>query len=384
MRFIHTADWHLGCLFYGKHLTDDQAYVLDQFVQLVKDVKPDAVIVAGDVYDRAVPPPEAVSLLDETLYRLVGEIHVPVILIAGNHDSPERTEYGARLLTSNRLHVFGALSVKTRPIQLEDEHGPVLFYAVPYADPQVFREHLTDASITDHNNALRAWINWAKTTYPAKARTVFITHAFVVGGLASDSERPLSVGGAGTVDAATFDGFDYVALGHLHRPQTLLKGRIDYPGSLLKYSFSEADHQKSVNLVEMDEAGKCQIERISLAPKHDVRVIKGYMKELLEGAPKAGNRDDYIMAVVFDEGAILDPMEKLREAYPNILSIEKPSLLKAGNLQNVGKGRRGKTEETLFDDFYFAMTGEHLKPGEATEFATVVNELRRIEREELE
>lgn len=383
MRFIHTADWHLGCLFYGKHMTDDQGYILDQLVHLCKDLKPDAVIVAGDVYDRSIPPPEAVSLLDETLYRLVGELHIPIILIAGNHDSPERTEYGARLLASNQLHVLGTLSENPHPIRLNDEYGTVDFYAVPYADPPLFREHLSDPSLTDHDAALRAWIKRVGASQPSPSRSVFITHAFVRGGSASDSERPLSVGGTSMVSPTCFDGFNYVALGHLHRPQTIVDDRIHYSGSLLKYSFSEADQPKSVSIVQMDEIGHCQIERVSLSPRHDVRVVKGYMQELLKGSIPPGNRDDYVLVVLLDEGALLDSMEQLREIYPNILAIDKPSLLRSGSLQIAHQDHRTRTEESLFADFFRAMTSNPLKPEEATEFAAMVNELHRKQREEL-
>lgn len=383
MRFIHTADWHLGCLFYGKHLTDDQGYVLDQLIRLTKDIQPDAVIVAGDVFDRSIPPPEAVSLLDETLYRLVGELHVPVILIAGNHDSPERTEYGSRLLASNHLHILGTLSENQQPIRLNDEYGTVNFYAVPYADPPLFREHLSDPSLTDHDTALRAWIKRVGTLQPSASRNVFITHAFVMGGSATDSERPLSVGGTSIVSPTCFDGFNYVALGHLHRPQTIVNDRIQYSGSLLKYSFSEADHVKSVSIVHMDATGHCDIERVPLTPRRDVRVVKGYMQELLKGSSPLSNHDDYVLAVLLDEGALLDPMEQLRDIYPNILAIEKPSLLRSGNLQIAHQDHRTRTEESLFADFFQAMTGDPLRPEEVTEVAAVVDELHRKQREEL-
>src|SRR3954464_6712037 len=254
MRFLHTADWHLGRLFHGVHLTDDQRHVLNQVVEIARDSRPDVVLVAGDIYDRAVPPPEAVELLDEILSRLVIELKLPVVLIAGNHDSPGRLHFGSRLLAERRLYVTGHLPARCEALVLEDAHGPVSFYAIPYAEPSTVRQCLECPEVTDHNAAMAAILARVRENCPVSPRSVIVAHAFVAGGQECESERPLSVGGAGTVDVSCFAGFDYVALGHLHRPQKIHcpGGLVQYSGSLLKYSFDEADHSKSVTLVEMD------------------------------------------------------------------------------------------------------------------------------------
>jgi len=275
MRFVHTADWHLGRILHGVHLTEDQAYVLDELIEIVRDARPDVVIVAGDIYDRAVPPQDAVSLLDDVLSRLVAKVGVPVVLIAGNHDSPERLSFGARLLANSNLHVFGPLLPEYRPVVLEDNYGPVNIYAIPFAEPPVVREKIGGNDIRDHDSALRQILQHIRAKQPTDRRSILVVHAAVVGGKTSDSERPLSIGGSETVDPAIFEGFDYVALGHLHQPQSSGEDHIQYSGSILKYSFSEASHRKSVTIVEMDATGKCAIERIVLSPRRDVRRIKG-------------------------------------------------------------------------------------------------------------
>ncbi len=283
MRFLHTADWHLGRLFHGSYLTEDQAHVLDQFVALVKDEKPDAVLICGDVYDRAVPPADAVRLLDDVLSRLVLDLRVPVIMIAGNHDSPDRLAFGSRVLAGQGLHVFGSVTHNVQCVTLYDKWGPVRIYALPYAEPSVARVMLEAEEIRTHEAALKACLERIWFEHPSEARSVALAHAFVSGGEASESERPLSVGGADRVSPDSFEGIHYVALGHLHRPQTVVSERLCYAGSLLKYSFSEAGHSKCVTLVEIGRDGECEIRRIPLTPKRELRRIEGYLKDILEG-----------------------------------------------------------------------------------------------------
>jgi DNA repair protein SbcD/Mre11 len=381
MRFIHTADWHLGRLFHGVHLTDDQAHVLDQLVDFVKDSKADALLVSGDIYDRAVPPPEAVALLDDVLARIVRGLNVPAILIAGNHDSPQRLGFGSRLLATRGLHISGALSPDVSPVVLGDEAGPVHVYSVPYAEPSVVRERLECDAIQNHDAAMRALLDRVREVHPPGERSILIAHAFVAGGRESESERPLSVGGASTVDPACFHGFDYVALGHLHRAQSAGSDSIQYAGSLLKYSFAETDHVKSVNLIAMDAGGGCSVERISLSPRRDVRCIKGNLSDLLKGPGAGENRDDYIMATLLDMGAILDAIGQLREVYPNVLHIVRPFLTAAGQLRGPHEDHRKMDEAELFAEFFSQVTGESLTGEQAAAFTSIVGAMRRRQRE---
>ena len=350
MRFLHTADWHLGRLFHARSLIEDQAHVLDQFVALVRDVRPDAVLIAGDVYDRAVPPPEAVALLDDVLARIVVEAGVPVVMIAGNHDSAQRLDFGARLLAARGLHVAGRTGPEAACVSLRDAHGEVRIYALPYAEPAVVRDAL-GVELSSHEAALGAQLDAIRASHPAGVRAVAVGHAFVVGGAVSESERPLSVGGSGAVGAGLFHGFDFVALGHLHRPQTIGE-RIHYAGSLLKYSLSEADHHKTVSLVELDGKGAVRIEPIALKPRRDLRILTGELAALVEAGLADARRDDYVYAVLTDTGALLDPMARLREAYPNALAIERAILARSGQAGEAGRRMRELDTGSLFANFF--------------------------------
>jgi exonuclease SbcD len=370
MRFLHTADWHLGRLFHQVHLTEDQDYALRQLIEVARDVRVDAVVVAGDVYDRAVPPPEAVRLLDDVLAELLLGVKVPVIVAAGNHDSPERLSFGGRIMSAQGLHLFGLPSPGAPPVVLPDGDGPVSFYVAPYAEPALVRERLEEPAAADHDAAMGALLSTMATAYPPAGRAVFVGHAFVQGGTVSDSERPLSVGGAGTVGAAHFDPFCYAALGHLHRPQALAGGRVRYAGALLKYSFDEVGQHRSVNIVDIDGSGRCSVEAVVLRPRRDLRRIEGMLEELLNrgGSPAADisasggdpvpSRDDYIVARLTDPLPVLDPIGRLRKLYPNVLCIERaPANLQAGAIQTSRDWRQLNHDE-LFTRFFEGMTGQ--------------------------
>ena len=384
MRIIHTADWHLGRLFYGIHLTDEQAYVLDQFVNLVKDVKADVVVIAGDIDDRAVPPTEAVQLLDEVLSQLLMDCRVPVIMIAGNHDSPERLAFGNRLLARQGLHVCGTPGGGLAPILMEDQTGPVYFVPLPYAEPALVREKYRTEGLLDHHDALRSMVNHLRGQVPAGARTVGIAHAFVAGGLGSESERPLSVGGSGHVAPQIFHAFHYTALGHLHNAQTAGQPHIRYAGSLLKYSFDEATHQKGINLIDLDAAGGVTVEQLALSPRRDVRCMKGFLADILQAPPPAGHKDDYLMITLQDREPILDVMGKLRQLYPHVLHIERPYLSSTGELRKPECDYRQQGEAQLFGTFFRQVTGEDLSPGQESRLAVLLDELFRQRREAAE
>jgi len=382
MRLIHTADWHLGRIFHGVHLTEDQGCVLDQLVAVVKESKVDAVLVAGDVYDRAVPPSEAVRLLDDVLSRLVLGCKVPVVVIAGNHDSPERLGFGSRLMAGEGLHVVGSLTAEPAEIVLQDEHGPVHIYALPYAELALVRERFGREDVRDHQAAAQAMVDAVSARRPSDARSILMGHAFVVGGEASESERPLSVGGAGTVDAAVLAGFNYVALGHLHRPQSVAdKQGIQYSGSLLKYSFSEAEHTKSVTLIDMDAKGGCQVERIALPPRRDLRTIEGLLDDLLKGPQNDESPDDYLLVTLLDRQPILDAVGKLRAVYPNVLQIERPHFAAAGGPRAAAEDYRRMGDAELFEAFFKEVTGEPLDQSQREAYVTIVDEMLRQQRE---
>ena len=386
MRFIHTSDWHLGKLFFGEYLTHDQAYVLDQFIHLVSDVKPDAVVIAGDIYDRAVPPADAVQLLDEVLSRLLLDCKTPVIAIAGNHDSPERIGFGNRLLARQGLHVVGPLTGDCRPVMLSDKHGPVYFVPLTYAEPAAVRLTLQADSANDHHSAMDFYIRHALNNVPSRARTVAVAHAFISGGEASESERPLTVssavGGAGTVNPALFSPFNYTALGHLHRPQSAGRDNIRYSGSLLKYSFAEANHAKGVYVVELDEQGQTKIETVCLTPRRDVRCIEGLFEDLRKGTNADGSVDDFILAILLDTEPVIDAMGRLRTIYPNIMGIEAKNRNTAGTLAGPAVDHRKLTERDLFSTFAEQSTGRPLTTDQLEALEETLGEILRQGREE--
>jgi len=361
MRFVHTSDWHLGRLFHGRHLTEDQALVLDQLVDLLVEVRADALLISGDVYDRAVPPVEAVRLLDDVLQRIVLGLKIPVLAIAGNHDSPERLAFGSAFLAERGLHVAGAIDLDAPPVTLQDAHGPVQFHLLPYAEPAVVRIATGNTEIHTHDAAVRAMVTRTLEARTPNARQVALAHLFMAGGSESDSERALSVGGAAQVATDALGGFDYVALGHLHRPQRAGgSDAIRYSGSLLKYSFNEAGHKKSVLVVEMDATGACTYEAIPLRPRRDVRILEGSLGELLQG-PRAGEcADDYVLAKLTDTQELLHPMAKLRGVYPNACQLMRLEPDAPRDPARVQGARRERPLRDLFRVFYEEVTGADL------------------------
>ncbi|MCE5285896.1 MAG: exonuclease SbcCD subunit D [Pelosinus sp.] len=380
MRFLHTADWHLGRIFHGVHLTDDQAYVLEQFITLVKDTRPDAIIIAGDIYDRSVPPTEAVRLLDETLSRLLMDYKVPIIMIAGNHDSPERLGFGSSLMASQGLHVVGSLPLELNPIILYDTYGPVYFAPITYAEPAVVRETWQMAA-PDHEAAVAAMIEHVNAKIPSGARRIAVAHAFLAGGSECESERPLSVGGSSMVNAAIFKSFHYTALGHLHNSQKAGGENIRYAGSLLKYSFDEAKQKKGINLVEIDEQGGVKVELVQLSPRRDVRCVTGLFADLEKGVQPGGNPDDYLMVTLDDNEPILDARVRLKAVYPNVLDFAYTRLSRTGTLKGPAADHRKLTEKELFSSFFLQMTGDTLTEKQSAGFVQVVEELYRQQRE---
>ncbi len=383
MKILHTADWHLGRIFHNIHLTDDQAHVLGQLVDLARDIRPDLIVVAGDVYDRAVPPQEAVALLDDVLSRLV-ETAQAVLVIAGNHDSPQRLGFGSRLLAHGGLHVRGEFLPDAEPLMLEDTHGAVAVHAVPFLDPIRIRHLLPGENITDQASAMQAACALARHRQPEGARSVLVAHATVLGSETSESERPLSIGGSEAIAPESFAGFDYVALGHLHRPQHAGGKTIRYAGSLLKYSFSETEHEKSVTFVEMDAEGQCRIEPFRLDPRHDVRTVSGRFSDLLKQAERTPS-SDYLQVMLEDDGPVFDAMPRLREYWPNVLEIRRPILSPSLEAEvatpAVSPLRPHADRASLFAEFFAQVTGEEMTTTQARTLREVLDTLRRTERE---
>jgi DNA repair protein SbcD/Mre11 len=376
-RFIHAADLHLGRVLHGQRLLEDQQHALDQLRSHVATHRPHALLLAGDIYDRAVPPKQAVELLDGFLSDVVLGLEVPVVLIAGNHDSAERIGFGARLLQSRGLHIAGTLEATPTPLVVQDDHGPVEVFALPFLEPARVKAKLDDDNVHDQQTAMAAMVArvHAASQHP---RRVLVAHAFVDGGLASDSERPLCIGGAEVVGADLFEGFAYTALGHLHRPQPVGPGAVHYAGSLLKYSLNEIEQPKSFTMVEIGPDGAAVVQRLALEPLRDLRRIQGTLADLLAVAPQ-GPPGDWVVATLLDKGPVFDAMAKLRQHYPHILHIERPELELDHDIQLPASDHAQLALDQLFTSFFEQVTGDPLSEPEAVALQAAVAKLHERE-----
>lgn len=354
MRFLHTADWHLGRIFYGQYLTDDQAHVLEhQFFTILKEEKIDGILLAGDVFDRAVPPIEAIGLWDSIITRLAMDYKVPLFVVSGNHDGAERLEVGRSMLSESGIHIWGSPYHALQPFEFEGADGRVAICPMPFSEPRRIGDALglnsseskpVDTDTTDdtlfsyvddkaqeavalnlHNydQMYQAWSDYLYKQVPKRMCSIAISHAFVMGGEVGGSERTLSVGGSEQVSPHVFKNFHYTALGHLHGPQRMGADHIRYSGSPLKYSFDEHGQKKSFTIIDMDTKGKVDISTIPVEAKRDVVILEGYFEDLLNNTSlQKKHKDDYVQARLLDTMPIMDGMAKLRQVYHRCMTIE--------------------------------------------------------------
>lgn len=320
MKFLHLADLHLGKRVNGFSMLEDQAHILRQILAILDDEQPDGVLIAGDVYDKSVPPVEAVELLDGFLTELCAR-GVQVLLISGNHDSPERLAFGGRVMDSCGIHISPVYDGAVAPVTLHDELGPVHIWLLPFVKPAHVRSWFPDADIESYTDAVAEAI--AHMDVDTAARNVLVTHQFVTGGARSGSEE-LSVGGTDNVDSGVFAPFDYVALGHLHGAQHIGRETIRYAGSPLKYSFSEARQHKSVTVVTLGEKGDVQVRTAALTPLRELREIRGSYDELTARSfyEHTTYRSDYLHLILTDEQDVFDAMSRLRTIYPYLMTLD--------------------------------------------------------------
>lgn len=376
MRILHLADLHLGKLVHEVAMTEDQAHVLAQILDIARDGRADVVAISGDVYDRAIPPVAATSLMDEFLSRLVLDLGARVVVTPGNHDSAERLAFGGRLLRARGLFIAPGLPGDIVPVTIEDASGPVTFLPLPYITPLMLKNSEDDLPTGDFDEALGRVL---ATLPELPGRSVCLAHCFARGGAPSDSERPLSVasvGGADQVDPARFGRFSLTLLGHLHGPQRVAATAF-YAGSPLKYSFSEAAQKKSVALYDLAPDGSFTRELVPLTPRHDLRRISGALDELLARADADPARDDYLDIELTDRGALFDYAAKLRRAYPNVLNITRAAYgVEAGG---GGIDLRGKTEMEIARAFYTHVGGGELTDEETAVLRGVLDEMLRAD-----
>lgn len=350
MKLIHLSDLHLGKRIYGFSMIEDQRYILEQILDIVNKEKPDGVILAGDLYDKSIPPAEAVQLFDWFLTALSNK-GLAVFVISGNHDSAERIAFGAGLMSGNHVYVSPVYDGTVKKVELEDEYGPVDIWLMPFLKPVTVRQALKEEKIEGYQNAVETVLSNLKIDN--NRRNVIAAHQFVTGAILCESEE-LNVGGLDQIGAEVFADFDYVALGHIHSPQKAGRDSVRYCGTPLKYSFSETEQTKSLTVVELFEKGRVEIRTIPLVPLRDMRKLRGTYMELMDPAFYLnGNREDYIHITLTDEDDIPDGMQKLRVVYPNLMQLTYDNL-RTRNQERiiVDEEIEQKSEMELFEDFY--------------------------------
>ena len=323
MRFLHLSDLHLGKRVNEFSMLEDQAYILKEILNIIDEQKVEAVLIAGDIYDKVIPSAEAVRLLDDFLTRIAAR-ELPVFLISGNHDSAERVAFGSRLMSSRQIYLSPVFESDVEPVTISDRYGEINIYMLPFVKPSLVKRVYPEEEIITYQDAVNAAVQHMQID--TDKRNILLAHQFVTGAARCDSEE-LSVGGLDDVDASIFDGFDYVALGHLHGPQKIGKETVRYSGTPLKYSFSEANQKKAAVIVDVEEKGKINIQQIPLVPKHDMREIRGtYMEVTALDFYKDMKTDDYLYITLTDEEDIPDAIGKLRTIYPNIMKLSYDNL----------------------------------------------------------
>ncbi|EJC6797502.1 exonuclease SbcCD subunit D [Vibrio parahaemolyticus] len=374
MKFIHTSDWHLGRQFHNVSLLEDQQAVLEQLIQYIENNPVDAVIVAGDVYDRSVPPTIAIELLNRVVKRICGELNTPMILISGNHDGAERLGFGSEQMKRSGLHIISNFEDMLTPVVIETKAaGHVTFYGMPYNDPEQVR-YVYKEPVSTHDEAHKLLAEKITEQFQSEHRNILISHCFVDGAIESESERPLSIGGSDRVSHEHFLNFDYVALGHLHQPQKKGEEYIRYSGSLMKYSFGEQNQKKGFTLVEIGKDGFIGAEHIELTAPHEMRIVEGELEQILEWGKTDPKNEDYLLVRLMDKHAILNPMEKLRTVYPNVLHLEKPGML-IGVEQEMAQAKLARSEIDMFKDFFAEAQDSELSNEQEQAISDIIKQL---------
>jgi exonuclease sbcCD, D subunit len=351
MKLIHLSDLHLGKRINAFSMIEDQRDILTKIIGIIDNERPDAVLIAGDVYDKSVPSADAVELFDDFLVRLAKR-SLQIFVISGNHDSPERIAFGRRLMDRSGVHMSPVYNGQVLPVSLEDIYGTVNIYMLPFLKPAHVRRYFPDIKIDTYTDALRVAVT--KMNLNPAERNILVTHQFVTGAIRSDSEE-ISVGGSDHVDASVFADFDYVALGHLHRPQNCTSDRIRYCGTPLKYSFSEVGDQKSVTIIELSRKGTQFIRTAELVPKHDMKEIRGSYKELTlkKFYENSTYQEDYMHITLTDEEDIPYAIGKLRSIYHNLMKLDYDNKRTRSNPEiSVNANAERESPMNLFSDFY--------------------------------
>lgn len=378
MKFLHLADLHLGKRVNGFSMLEDQAHILRQILAILDDEQPDGVLIAGDVYDKSVPSVEAVGLLDGFLTELRAR-GVPVLLISGNHDSPERLAFGGRVMDSCGIHISPVYDGALAPVTLQDAFGPVHVWLLPFVKPAHMRRWFPDADIESYTDAVAEAV--AHMDIDTAARNVLVTHQFVTGGARSGSEE-LSVGGTDNVDSGVFAPFDYVALGHLHGAQHIGRETIRYAGSPLKYSFSEARQHKSVTVVTLGEKGDVQVRTVALTPLRELREIRGSYDELTARSfyEHTTYRSNYLHLILTDEQDVFDAMSRLRTIYPYLMTLDYDNArTRAAGGMSVPAETERRTPSELFEALYLRQNHRPMSEVQRAYIAQLMEQIMEVQ-----
>lgn len=377
MKLLHMSDLHLGKRVNEFSMIEDQKYILKQILAIAQREEADGVIVAGDIYDKPLPSAEAVQVFDSFLTDLA-DLHIPVFMVSGNHDSAERIAFGARLMRREGVYISPVYDGNVEPVCLHDKYGEINIYLLPFLKPAVVRHALNAEAeeINNYQDALQMAIAHMKVD--ENVRNVLVAHQFVTGAARCESEE-ISVGGLDNVDGSTFDAFDYVALGHIHSPQKIGRETMRYCGSPLKYSFSEVSQEKSVVLAELKEKGNIAIRMIPLVPLREMRKIRGaYMEVTALSFYQGTNTDDYIQVTLTDEEDILDGMQKLRVIYPNLMRLEYDNQRTREERQlEIVRDAEQKSELEMFEEFYESQNNQPMSDEQQAYVSKLIRELLR-------
>ncbi|UVS77038.1 exonuclease SbcCD subunit D [Actinokineospora sp. UTMC 2448] len=382
MRLLHTSDWHVGRTFHGRDLLAEQESVLGGLADLVVDERVDAVVVSGDLYDRAVPSAEAVAVCGRVLRR-IADAGARIVITPGNHDSAPRLGAFAAFTPAGGLHLLTSMTDLHRPVVMADRHGPVALYGIPYLEPDPARAVFGDPELKGHSGVLGEAMRRIRVDLadqPEGTRSVVLAHAFVVGGEACDSERTIAVGGVPHVPGKLFDGVDYAALGHLHGPQTLAE-HLRYSGSPLAYSFSEARHRKSVWLVELDQGGLAGVERRELPVPRPLATLRGELAELLDDPAHDAVVDHFLSVELTDPARPLDAMRRLQKRFPHAVHMEWRPVGRIEAPRKYSEAVRGRDDEAVSCCFVEAVRGTEATPSERALLRSALAEVAGKERE---
>ena len=381
MKILHLADLHLGKILQEQSLIEDQEYMLKEIIKIIKNEDIGAVLISGDVYDRSVPPAEAVNLLDNFLKILIKELKIKVFIISGNHDSKDRLGFGSKIFEDEGLYIESKYNGNLRKIEIEDEYGKLNIYMLPFIKPVEVKQYFEDDLENNYNTAINKIIKKEKIN--KEERNIILVHQFVTAGTVeperSESEV-LTLGGIENVDVSNFDDFDYVAIGHVHRPQKIGRDTARYAGTMLKYSFSEINHNKTVPIIDFKEKGNIEINLKELAPIRDMREIKGPIEELLKKENyEKGNINDYIKAIITNEETVYDTIGQIRRIYPNTLKLEirNSKTINSVEEQNLNLEKvKKKSELELFSDFYKSQNNVDLDENQKEIIKDIISEVK--------